>query len=126
MHVFNSRRLTSTLLISLLCVPSIVMCTGNADNNNKVPFYQDPIALGLTAVTALAALGTAFCEYKSTKHKALRAQHEALISKHETKIQLIDKLREIEKNCQDDARRFSLQKRIDDLTVSLAESCLNS
>jgi len=100
------------------------MCAN--DNNNKVPFYQDPIALGLTAVTALAALGTAFCEYKSTKHKALRAQHEALISKHETKIQLIDKLRDIEKNCQDETRRLSLQKRIDDLTVSLAESCLNS
>ena len=120
MHVFKSHRPTSTVLIFLLCVPSIVMCA-NDGNNNNVPFYQNPTIITLTLTTAatFAALGTAFCEYKITKHKAL-------ISKHATKIQLIDKLRDIEKNCQDDARRLSLQKRIDDLTVSLAESCLNS
>ncbi len=120
MHVFKSRQFTSTLLISLLCVPSIAMCTGNADNNN-VPFYQNPtvITVGLTTVAALAALGTALCEYKITKHKAL-------ISQHESKIKLIDRLRKIEEGCQDEARRLSLQQRIDDLTLSLAESCMNS
>src|SRR3990172_9048468 len=119
MRIFNSRRLVSGFFVFLLCVPSLVMYA--EDNNNNVPIYQNPtvITLSLTAVAAVAAFCTAFCEYKKTKHQAL-------VSKHETKITLIDRLRDIEKNCPDDERRLSLQKRIDELTLSLAESCLNA